>query len=113
MNIVEKLREYQTTCERINKSTKFKNITDIIYNRKPKGYTVKGVLNRYQPSGTWSSYDIWVYEVECGGKHAYFELYKEIPAVNTQYLHERNDFVFGFYEVIPKSVVSIEYIKKV
>jgi hypothetical protein len=109
-NVIEKLRELNGTEGR-KWDDNYEFIDSIIDPIKPEGYTVERVYHEFEKGGRWHNVVTDVYKIEQqDGQVAYFELWKEVPASELQ---EGMDLSYGFYEVVPKEVISIYYLRKV
>jgi hypothetical protein len=108
-NVIEKLRELNGTEGRKWDDT-YELIDSIIDPIKPEGYTVERVYHDFEEGGRWHNVVTDVYKIEQqDGQIAYFELWREVPASELQ---EGMDLSYGFYEVVPKEVISIQYLRK-
>ena len=108
-NVIEKLRELSgiegSVCD-----DEFDLLDAILIPfRQPQDYTVECVDSDFEEGGRWHNVESNVFKVEQNGEVAYFELWREVPATELQ---EGMDFAFGFYEVVPKEVISIRYLRK-
>jgi hypothetical protein len=108
-NVIEKLRELNGTEGRVWDAP-YKLIDSIIDPIKSEGYTVEHVYRDFEEGGRWTNIETDVYRIEQqNGEVAYFELWCEVPASEMQ---EGMDLSYGFYEVVPKEVITIRYLRK-
>jgi hypothetical protein len=107
-NVIETLRELDGKEGGIWDDD-YDTIDMILDTYNPKGYTVKTVYHDFEEGGRWHNIETDVYKVEQNGEVAYFELWREVPASEMQ---EGMDLSYGFYEVVPKEVTVIRYLRK-
>jgi hypothetical protein len=108
-NVIEKLREL-SGIEGSVRDDEFDLLDAILIPfRPPQDYTVECVDRDFEEGGRWHNVESNVFKVEQNGEVAYFELWREVPATELQ---EGMDFAFGFYEVEPKEVTVIQYVRK-
>jgi len=108
-NVIEKLREL-SGIEGSVRDDEFDLLDDILMSFRPsQDYTVECVNHDFEEGGRWHNIESNVFKIEQNGEVAYFELWREVPATEFQ---EFMDFAFGFYEVVPKEVITIRYLRK-
>jgi hypothetical protein len=107
-NVIETLRELDGKEGGIWDDD-YDTIDTILDTYNPKGYTVKTVYHDFEEGGRWYNIKTDVYKVEQNGEVAYFELWREVPASELQ---EGMDLSWGFYEVVPREVTVIRYLRK-
>lgn len=88
---------------------KYNEIDDILDVYKPEGYASEVVSETFEEGGRWSNYETKVFRVDEAGVSAYFELFTEVPASESQ---DGQDCSWGFREVEPKEVTVIQYVTK-
>lgn len=69
----------------------------------------KLVDKEFKEGGRWTNFKSEVYKITGNNEVAYFKLIKEEPATEIQ---EGMDCEYDFIEVIPKEVITYEYIPK-
>ncbi|SER88149.1 hypothetical protein [Psychrobacillus sp. OK032] len=106
--IIEELRKLHG-AEGEDTNDEYFEIDDILDAYKPEGYTSKVVDTIFEEGGRWSNYETKIFEVVEGDETAYFELFREVPASETQ---EGQDSQWSFGEVEPKEVTVIQYVAK-
>jgi hypothetical protein len=107
-NVIEQLRKLDGT-EGVNWDDVYEEIDSLLSPHKTDNYTVKTVYHDFEEGGRWHNIETDVYKVEQNGEVAYFELWREVPASEMQ---EGMDLSWGFYEVVPKEVTVIRYLRK-
>lgn len=104
MNLIEKLREVGS----FTVDTSYYRRDD--ENRELYEELVYGggkrVHSEFENGGRWSNYETKVYKVTEGEETAYFEVFEEVPATESQ---EGGDYEADVYEVTPYEVMVVKY----
>lgn len=67
------------------------------------------VDDSYEDGGRWTNYSTAVYRVTESEEVAYFSLWREVPATESQ---DGGDFSYELSEVVPQEVTVIKYVEK-